>query len=116
MGTLKTIFTLIGILYLLYFLVVLTIDITTFDKTKGGYSYPYTGWTGTPVDWDSLDKTRTGLVKRGHVIDVHIHGTTGMMTFEIFGFRYDWQTPSKRALIVHQPREALKRRGFHPEF
>lgn len=116
METLKTIFALIGMLYTLYLLIGITIDITSFDQTKGGYQAPYEGWSGTPVDWDSMDQTATGLVKRGYVIDVHIHGTTGMMTFELLGMRYDWQTPSGRALKVHQPREGLKRRGFNPEF
>jgi len=116
MTTLKTIFAIIGIAYIFYVLIGLKIDITTFDQTKGGYVAPYRGWTGTPVDWDGMDKTATGLVKRGRIIDVHIHGTTGMMTFEVMGIRYDWQTPSDRALIVHQPKEALIRRGFKPEF
>ena len=116
MTTLKTIFAIIGTVYTFYVLLGLTIDITSFDQTKGGYEAPYTGWSGTPVDWDKMDQTTTGLVKRGLVIDVHIHGTTGMMTFQLLGIRYDWQTPSERALIVHQPREALIRRGFKPEF
>ncbi|SNZ01447.1 hypothetical protein [Flagellimonas pacifica] len=116
MTTLKTIFAIIGIAYSLYVLIGFTLDVTSFDETKGGYHAPYTGWTGIPVDWDGMDKTSIGLVKRGHIIDVHIHGTTGMMTFEVLGLRYDWQTPSDRALIVHQPKEALIRRGFKPEF
>ena len=116
MTTLKTIFAIIGIVYTLYVLIGLTFDITSFDRTKGGYAEPYTGWSGTPVDWDGMDQTTTGLVKRGRIIDVHIHGTTGMITFQAFGIRYDWQTPSDRALIVHQPRAALIRRGFKPEF
>lgn len=116
METLKTIFTFIGILYTLYFIIGFVIDITTFDQTKGGYEAPYEGWTGQPVNWDNMDQTSTGLVKRGYVIDVHLHGTTGMMTFELFGLRYDWRTPSDRALKVHKPREALIKRGFNPTF
>ena len=81
MATLKIFFTIIGILYTLYFFVGLTTDIITFDQTKGGYEAPYQGWSGTPVQWDTFDQTQTGLVKRGFIIDVYIHGTTGMMTF-----------------------------------
>ncbi len=116
METLKMIFAIIGFIYCMYIIIGLGIDVMTFDQTKGGYQPPYEGWTGRPVDWDSMDQTATGLVKRGHVIDVHINGTSGMISFELFGLRYDWQTPSDRALKVHKPREALLRRGFRPEF
>ena len=40
MTTLKIIFAIIGALYSLYFFIGLTIDITTFDQTKGGYEAP----------------------------------------------------------------------------
>ena len=116
MEILKTAFTIIGILYTLYVCIGIGIDITTFDQTKGAYSAPYEGWTGKAVDWDAMDQTITGLVKRGYVIHVHLHGTTGMITFELFGMRYDWRKPSARALKVHKPKEALIRRGFKPEF
>ncbi|MBX2871749.1 MAG: hypothetical protein KTR30_06610 [Saprospiraceae bacterium] len=116
MATLKTILAIIGALYLLYFITGLLIDIGTFDQTKGGYEPPYEGWTGQPVDWDSLDQTTTGLVKRGYVADVHIHGTTGMISFQILGYKMDWRKPSARAMKVHKPREALLRRGFKPIF
>lgn len=116
METLKVIFACIGVLYIGYLCVGLVIDITTFDQTRGGYQAPFEGWTGKPVDWDSMDRTSTGLVKRGYVIDVHIHGTSGMISFECFGLERNWQTPSARALIVHQPKEALIRRGFNPQF
>lgn len=112
----KTILAAIGAICILYVLVGIFLDITSFDQTKGGYEPPHEGWTGTPVDWDSMDKTSIGLVKRGRVIDIFINGTTGMMTFQVWGLKYDWQTPSDRALKVHKPREALKRRGFSPEF
>lgn len=116
MATLKSIFAIIGILYVLYLLIGLVIDITTFDQTKGGYQPPYEGWSGKAVDWASMDKTTTGLVKRGYMIDVHINGTTGMISFGFLGKKFDWQTPSGRALKVHQPREALIKRGFNPQF
>ena len=116
MGTLKSIFAIIGLIYFCYFIVGVIIDITTFDQTKGGYEAPYEGWTGTPIDWDNMDQTTTGLVKRGYVIDVHLHGTTGMISFEIWGMSYDWRKPSERAHKVHKPREALQKRGFNPQF
>lgn len=65
------VFALIGLITVAYGLVGLGIDALTFDTTKGGYKYPYEGWTGKPVDWESMDITQTGLVKRGYVIDVH---------------------------------------------
>ena len=112
----KSIFAAIGAVSFLYILIGSVIDITSFDQTKGGYEAPYEGWTGTPVDWDSLDQTTTGLVKRGYVMDVHIHGTTGMISFQVMGKKFDWRRPSERALKVHKPKEALIRRGFKPMF
>ena len=32
------------------------------------------------------------VVKRGHVVDVFVDMTTGMITFEVAGLRYDWRT------------------------
>jgi hypothetical protein len=63
-----------------------------------------------------MDLTSTGLVKRGYVVNVIVNGTTGMISFEVFKKKIDWQVFSGRALIVHRPREALRRRGFKPEF
>ena len=60
-----------------------------------------------------MDITKNGLVKRGHVIDVYIHGTTGMISFEIFGLKKNWQTFSDRALKVHKPKEALMTINTH---
>ena len=92
------------------------LDVKNFDRTEGGYEAPYTGVTGEPVDWDSMDLTATGLVKRGHIVNVLVDGTTGMISFEIFKKKIDWRIFSDRALTVHKPREALIRRGFTPEF
>ena len=94
----------------------LYLDIKDFDQTKGGYEPPYTGVTGAPVDWHSMDLTATGLVKRGHVVNVIVNGTTGLISFEIFKQQVDWQVFSGRALVVHKPREALIERGFEPTF
>lgn len=109
-------FTLIGIVVVIYGLIGLAIDFKSFDQTKGGYEYPYEGWTGKPVNWDSMDITKTGLVKRGYVIDVHVNGTTGMISFGFLWFKRDWRTLSARALKVHKPREAFIRKGFRPHF
>lgn len=49
-------------------------------------------------------------------MDVFVNMTTGMISFEVAGFRYDWRTFSDRALVVHKPREAAIRLGFDPEF
>ena len=109
-------FAIIGMITVIYALVGITIDVVTFDQTKGGYEAPYEGWKGTPVDWDRMDITQGGLVKRGYVLDVYVNGTTGMISFGILGMKIDWQTFSDRALKVHQPREGLRRRGFDPQF
>lgn len=106
----------VGALTILYLALGTFLDVRGFDQTKGGYSAPFTGWTGEPVDWGSLDRTTDGVVKRGYVLDVFVNMTTGMITFGVLGLRFDWRTLSDRALVVHKPREAALAMGFQPLF
>lgn len=106
----------IGSVFLVLLATGIALDIRDFDRTKGGYDPPYEGVTGDPIDWDSLDLTATGLVKRGYIVDTHVNGTTGMISFEIFKLNVDFRPLSERAIAVHNPREVFKRRGFEPEF
>ena len=94
----------------------LYLDMTDFDRKSGGYTAPFTGVTGEPVDWHSLDRTPTGFAKRGHVVKVLVDGTTGMISFEVFKRKIDLRPLSERALVVHKPREAFIAMGFKPEF
>jgi len=94
----------------------LYLDIKAMDKTDGGYQPPYTDVTGEIIDWDSMDLTATGLVRRGHVINFIVDGTTGMISLQLFGIEFEARQLSERAVVVHQPREAFIRRGFKPEF
>ena len=110
------IFALLGFVISALIIAGLALDITGFDRTKGGYTAPYDGVTGEPVDWDSMDLTATGLVKRGYIVNVLINGTSGMISFEVFKQTFDWRTFSDRALVVHKPRDAFIKRGFSPEF
>lgn len=106
----------IGVLVIALLAFGLYLDVSAFDQTKGGYEAPYEGVTGDPVDWFSMDRTPTGLAKRGHVVNVLVNGSTGMISFEIFKLKIDFQTFSARALIVHKPREAFIALGFKPQF
>ncbi len=109
-------FTVLGLVFVALLGVGLYLDVADFDKTRGGYEAPYEGVTGEPVDWSTLDRTTTGLVKRGYIVNVHVHGTTGMISFEVFRKIFDFRPFSERALAVHKPREALIALGFTPEF
>ncbi len=91
-------------------------DVRSFDRTSGGYEAPYTGWTGTPIDWTDGGVTRTGFYKAGAVVDTALDCTTGMVTFHAFGASYDWRPVSERAIAVHRPREACAAAGFTPRF
>jgi len=106
----------VGALAIGAFAVGLYLDVQGFDRTRGGYEAPYAGVTGTPVDWYALDRTPTGLAKRGYVVNVLVDGTTGMITFEIFGQAIDFRPFSERAKVVHKPREAFVALGFDPQF
>jgi len=109
-------FSFIGLLAVILIGVALYLDIKEMDKTEGGYQPPYTGVTGETLDWDAMDLTASGLVRRGHVLNFIVNGTTGMISLEFFGFEFEARKLSQRAIIVHKPRAAFIRRGFKPEF
>ena len=91
-------------------------DYRSFDRTSGGYDPPYTGWTGTPIDWSEADRTAEGFRLNGRVLSYRLHCTTGTITFELYGFSFDYRTVSERAIAVHRPREACRAQSFSPEF
>ena len=106
----------IGVAAIALLAIGLYLDVRDFDQTNGGYEAPYEGVTGTLVDWYAMDRTSTGLAKRGHVVNVLVDGTTGMISFEIFKHKIDFRPFSERALVVHKPREAFIALGFDPQF
>lgn len=91
-------------------------DVRSFDRTSGGETPPYTDYQGTPMDWSVLDTTVAGMVARGHVVDVLVDCTSGMMTFQAAGITVPFRVFSERALAIHKPREACRARGFVPAF
>jgi hypothetical protein len=109
-------FALAGVIWTFGLALGLALDIRDFDRTRGGYKPPYEDVIGEPIDWASLDLTRTGLVKGGYVVNTHVNATTGMISFEIFKQMIDFRPLSDRAIHVHKPREAFIERGFRPEF
>ena len=91
-------------------------DGLSFDRTSGGYEPPYTGYTGEPIDWEAAHVTEEGFFKNGYVLDLYVDCTAGMVSFEVYGSRWDWRELSGRALVVHGPAEACKKEGFTPDF
>jgi hypothetical protein len=91
-------------------------DVDGFDRTRGGYEPPYTGWTGTPIDWSAGGVTATGFVLPGYVTDLRLDCTSGMISVEAFGAVLDIRVVSDRAIAVHRPREACEAEGFDPAF
>lgn len=94
----------------------LALDLSNFDRTKGGYEPPYEGWTGEPIDWSVTDVTRTGMARRGYVTTLLVDCTSGMIEVEALGQRIPFRPLSGRAIVVHRPREACVARGFTPRF
>ena len=109
-------FAAIGALSIALFLVGFWLDFQEFDPTSGGYEPPYEGVTGDPIDWNTLDQTPTGLARRGRVVNTLVNGTTGMISFEVYGLEIPFRPMSERALVVHKPREAFIELGFDPQF
>lgn len=103
----------IGAAAVLYLMTGLAVDIREFDETTGGYEYPFTGWTGTPIDYSGTYTTAEGLYRRGRIIELYMNCTTGMVSFSVLGLlRGDWREFSDRAKVVHQPQATCRARGF----
>lgn len=92
------------------------LDYRSFDRTSGGYEPPYTDWTGTPIDWAATERTAEGFQQNGRIINSRLNCTTGMITFEVAMFSFDYRVVSPRAIAVHRPREACQDAGFSPQF
>ncbi|NQZ33249.1 MAG: hypothetical protein HRU06_18425 [Oceanospirillaceae bacterium] len=110
------VFAFIGFVAMILFSVALFLDIKAMDKTDGGYEAPYTGVTGETIDWDVMDLTAAGLVRRGYVLNFIVNGTTGMISLQLLGIEFEARKLSPRAILVHKPKQAFIRRGFKPEF
>ena len=106
----------VGAAATILFIVGFWLDFRDFDQTRGGYEPPFDGVEGDPVDWLSLDRTSTGVAKRGRVVNTLVNGTTGLISFEIYGLEIPFRPFSERALVVHRPREAFIALGFDPDF
>jgi hypothetical protein len=109
-------FAFVGMLFVLLLEAGIWLDFCDFDNTFGRYEAPYEDVIGDPVDWLAMNITPTGVAERGYVINVLVDGTTGMITFELFGLHIPFRPFLERALVVHRPREAFIAMGFTPEF
>lgn len=110
------VFAIVGIVATVLFAGGLASDLRGFDRTRGGYEPPYSGYTGTPTDWSVADTTRSGMAYRGRTLNVLVDCTTGMISFQWFGLEQQFRKFSPRALVVHKPRDACRERGFEPQF
>jgi len=114
-GTVRT-FAVIGAASVAFTIVGGAYDISNFDHTRGGYTAPYTDYTGTPINWNSGDVTPVGFRRPGIVINTNLNCDTGMISFTIWGMTFNYRTLSQRALVVHKPIQACEAHGFHPHF
>ena len=91
-------------------------DYQGFDRRRGGYEPPFTGFTGEPSDRSEAYVTGRGFFDNNDVLGTHVDGTTGMITLDLFGLRFDDRTFSERALAAQKPREACTAASFAPRF
>ena len=92
------------------------VDFLSFDRTKGGYEPPYTGYTGEPVNWNEGRITEIGFYRDGYVVNTIFNCTSGEISFNLIGIDIPFRKVSERGIVVHKPREACTERGFKPEF
>jgi hypothetical protein len=105
-----------GALFFLLVIIGVIADYRSFDRTSGGYDPPYTDYSGVPIDWNEAYVTEDGFFQSGRVVNTHVNCTTGMISYEIYGMKFDFRELSPRALAVHQPAQACEDRGFQPQF
>ncbi len=111
----KSFFAILGIILFLGIIAGLVADIRSFDRTKGGYDYPYEGWSGEVLDFSAMYQTEEGLYKSGYVIDLFFNCRTGLITWKMFRlFKGEFRKASERAIVVHRPQDECKVRGFDP--
>lgn len=116
MNLARNAFAVAGVLLVTLLAIGTFLDVQAFDRTRGGHAPPYNDYNGTPIDWNELDITRTGMAYRGHVVDILVNCTSGMIAFKIFRLHIPFREVSPRALAVHEPRKACRERGFAPAF
>jgi hypothetical protein len=106
-------FSIVGLLFAVWFVTGFLQDLSTGDETTGGYEYPYAGWSGTPIDYDAWYVTRTGLFEEGRVVHQDLNCTTGQLTFRLLGLvDIPFRELSDRAKVVHQPQVYCRALGF----
>jgi|TARA_B110000967_G_scaffold202236_1_gene240745 hypothetical protein len=112
----KSIFSVVGIFAILALALGLFADIRSADSTKGGYEYPFTGWSGKTIDFSAMYQTSDGLYKSGYVVDQFFNCNTGMISWEILGvIKGEFRKFSERAIVVHKPQNECKARGFNSD-
>ena len=89
MKAIAGVFSIIGFSLTLMISIGLYLDVQEMDHTEGGYEPPFTGVTGEIIDWDSMDRSNTSLIRRGHVVNFIVNGTTGMISLEFFGIEFE---------------------------
>ncbi len=102
-----------GLVTVLALTVAVVTGVRDADRTSGGYEYPYTGWSGTPIDYPSWFLTDKGLFWPGPVVDQDLNCSTGQLTLKVFGLvDIQFRPLSDRAKVIHQPQIACRDRGF----
>jgi hypothetical protein len=87
------------------------------DQTSGGYTYPYTDYTGEPYNYDDFELNSVGFRNtNGLILEYQINCTTGMITGFLGPIAIDYRVLSDRAVVIHKPQLACKEKGFTPEW
>lgn len=110
--SLVTFLAVVGFVMPTYLIGAAFIDIATTDQTRGGYTAPYTDFTGTPIQPEQAALEGDQLVIRGRVLDSEISCRTGMWVFDIVGFDIPYRPVSERALVIHRPQDFCRAAGF----
>ena len=106
--------TTVGSITVILLVIGLFLDFSKFDQTSGGYEYPYSGWTGAPINFADSYTTPEGMYRPGYVVDLYIDCSTGQLTFNVLKMtRVDFRALSDRAKVIHKPQLVCKERGFN---
>ncbi len=89
----------IGFLLLVSMISLATLDFIDVDKN---------------INFDKLDLTNTGMVKRGYLVDAHLNCTNGFLGLSILKLRFYYKPLSNQFKTKSNAKKACQDRGFSP--
>jgi len=66
------------------------------------------------INFDQLDLTNTGIVKRGYLLDAHLNCSNGFLGISVFKTRLYYKPLKPKIKEKYKAKQACQKRGFTP--